>query len=50
MGLRSMEERVGLLQGKMRINSRLMEGTKIFVEVPYKGENSDSEEEEHIDR
>jgi PAS domain S-box-containing protein len=36
MGLRSMEERVNLLQGKMRIQSRPMQGTRIFIEVPYK--------------
>jgi PAS domain S-box-containing protein len=36
MGLRSMEERVSLLNGKMRIQSRQNEGTKVFIEVPYK--------------
>ena len=36
MGLRSMEERVDLLGGKMRIHSRISEGTKIFIEVPCK--------------
>jgi PAS domain S-box-containing protein len=36
MGLRSMEERVDLLGGKMRIHSRISEGTKIFIEVPSK--------------
>jgi len=36
MGLRSMEERVNLLNGKMRIQSHPKEGTKIFIEVPYK--------------
>lgn len=35
MGLRSMEERVSLLQGKMTIESRPMQGTKIFIKVPY---------------
>jgi PAS domain S-box-containing protein len=39
MGLRSMGERVGLLEGKMRIQSRKAEGTKIFIEVPYKKKN-----------
>ena len=39
MGLRSMEERVGLLKGKMRIQSRPTEGTKIFIEVPCKKKN-----------
>jgi signal transduction histidine kinase len=37
MGIRSMKERVSLLNGKMRINSRPAKGTKIFIEVPYKG-------------
>jgi two-component system NarL family sensor kinase len=36
MGLRSMKERVGLLNGRLKIQSRPKEGTKIFIEVPYK--------------
>ncbi|MBW2604384.1 MAG: PAS domain S-box protein [Deltaproteobacteria bacterium] len=36
MGLRSMEQRVSLLNGKMKIQSRPKEGTKVFIEVPYK--------------
>ncbi|MDL1959364.1 MAG: PAS domain S-box protein [Deltaproteobacteria bacterium] len=43
MGLRSMEERVALLGGKMRIESRPMQGTKILIEVPSKGEKSEHE-------
>ena len=39
MGLRSMEERVSLLNGTMKIQSRPTEGTKIFIEVPYKEKN-----------
>ena len=39
LGLRSMEERVGLLNGKMKIQSRPTEGTKICIEVPYKEQN-----------
>ncbi len=34
MGMRSMEERVSLLGGKMNIKSRSGEGTRIFIEVP----------------
>jgi PAS domain S-box-containing protein len=34
MGLRSMEERVSLLGGKMAMKSRPGEGTRLFVEVP----------------
>ena len=37
LGLRTMEERVCLLDGAMRIQSRAMEGTRIFIEVPNKG-------------
>lgn len=36
MGLRSMEERINLLQGKMDIQSRSMRGTKIHIEVPLR--------------
>jgi len=39
MGLRSMKERVSLLNGKMKIQSRPNEGTKVFIEVPYKEKN-----------
>ena len=40
MGLRSMEERVALLGGKMSIESRAMQGTKILIEIPIKGKKS----------
>ena len=40
LGLRSMEERVGLLEGEMRIQSQALEGTRIFVEVPNKGKKN----------
>ncbi len=36
MGIRSMKERVGLLQGKMRIESIPGMGTKILIEIPHK--------------
>ncbi len=49
MGLRSMEERLRLLQGKMMIESRPMEGTRIFIEFPYKEQKRGSKEK-HIDR
>ena len=48
MGLRSMEERVNLLEGKMRIRSSPGEGTKILIEVPYR-EEYDAEEENPVD-
>jgi PAS domain S-box-containing protein len=49
MGLSGMEERVSLLQGKMGIESRPMQGTKILIEVPCK-EKENGSEEMHIDR
>ena len=45
MGLQSMAERVRLLGGKMRIQSRPNEGTKILVEISYKEKKSDPPEE-----
>jgi signal transduction histidine kinase len=36
MGLRSMQERVSLLQGQMMIQSQPMKGTKIFIKIPMK--------------
>ncbi len=45
MGLQGMEERGNLLNGKLRIQSRLGEGTRIFVEVPYKEKRVGSEKE-----
>ncbi len=35
MGLRSMEERVNLLGGRMKIHSRPSKGTRIFIKVPW---------------
>lgn len=40
MGLQSMAERVSLLNGNLRIQSRPRAGTRIFVEVPYKSQSS----------
>ena len=42
MGIRSMEERVKLLQGKMALQSKPMQGTKIYIKFPYKVKKSDS--------
>jgi PAS domain S-box-containing protein len=47
MGLRSMEERVSLLNGKMKIQSRPKEGTKVFIEVPYKEKKRGGTEKYH---
>ena len=40
MGLRSMEERVSLLHGTMKMTSSMGEGTRLHIEVPAKGESS----------
>ncbi|MCD6294921.1 MAG: PAS domain S-box protein [Deltaproteobacteria bacterium] len=45
MGIRSMEERVALLNGKMSIDSRPMLGTKILVELPCRRENREQKED-----
>jgi signal transduction histidine kinase len=37
MGIRSMKERVKLLKGKMEIQSKPNQGTKISIKFPYKG-------------
>ena len=34
MGIRSMQERVNLLQGQMTIQSQPMKGTQIFIKIP----------------
>ena len=47
MGLRSMRERVNLLQGQMTIQSRQMKGTKIFIKLPYLEQDNESKEK-HI--
>jgi PAS domain S-box-containing protein len=36
MGLRSMKERVCLLQGRMEVQSRLMKGTRIIIKIPLR--------------
>jgi PAS domain S-box-containing protein len=48
MGLRSMEERINLLQGTMSIQPRSMKGTKILIEVPIH-EEGNREEDRHSD-
>ena len=42
MGIRSMEQRAKLLQGEMEIQSKLMQGTKIFIVFPYKDNKDES--------
>ncbi|MCP3925813.1 MAG: response regulator [Desulfobacterales bacterium] len=41
MGLKSMEERVNLLNGKFNIQSKRGMGTKLFIEVPYKAKKQE---------
>jgi PAS domain S-box-containing protein len=41
MGIRSIEERVKLLQGEMVLRSKPKQGTKIFIKFPYKGKRAD---------
>ena len=49
MGLRIMQERVRLLRGTMTIQSRPMEGTRIFITVPHK-EKKSGKKGNYIDR
>ena len=44
MGLQSMEERVHLLQGKMEIQSRPQQGTKITIRIPSEEVKRDPQE------
>jgi PAS domain S-box-containing protein len=48
MGLRSMRERTGLLGGQMIVQSRPMQGTRIFIKIPCQEQNRESEKT-HID-
>ena len=45
MGLQSMVERVGLLNGTIDIRSHLQKGTAIFISIPIKEHYRDSENE-----
>ena len=49
MGLRSMGERVKLLRGRMKIQSRLGKGTKIKIKIPYQ-ERMHDKTKDHPDR
>lgn len=46
MGLQSMQERVNMLNGEFKIQSRPMEGTRIVVEFPYKRDDALTKPEE----
>lgn len=45
LGLLGMRERVALLGGEIKIESQLTKGTKISIEIPWKGEHLDTKEE-----
>ncbi|MFC1857716.1 PAS domain S-box protein [Thermodesulfobacteriota bacterium] len=44
MGLQNIRERVALLNGKIKIKSRPMTGTKIFIDIPYQEKHHGHEE------
>ncbi|MDY6881603.1 MAG: PAS domain S-box protein [Desulfatiglans sp.] len=46
MGLRNMEERINLLQGVMKVESRVGQGTVVYIEIPWKEKKSDSEKKD----
>jgi two-component system, NarL family, sensor kinase len=45
LGLLGMRERVALLKGNIKIESQLEKGTKISIEIPWKGEDLGTKEE-----
>ncbi len=49
MGLRSMQERVTLLNGEMKLQSKPGQGTKISIKLPCVEKNSDKKEK-HLNR
>ena len=44
MGIHSMKQRARLLRGKMEIQSKPMQGTKISITLPYRNNKRDSQE------
>jgi signal transduction histidine kinase len=44
MGLRSMLERVNLMGGKMKLQSKLGQGTKVSIKLPFKEKTSGGQE------
>ncbi|MGD8663139.1 MAG: PAS domain S-box protein [Desulfobacterales bacterium] len=49
MGLRSMQERVALLNGKMKLQSIPGQGTKVFIKLPFTEKKSGAQEN-HLNR
>ena len=48
MGLRSMQERVALLNGKMKLQSKPGQGTKVFIKLPF-AEKKSGTPKKHLD-
>ena len=44
MGLRSMQERVTLLNGEMKLQSKPGQGMKVFIKLPFAEKKSDTKE------
>jgi signal transduction histidine kinase len=49
MGLRSMQERVSLLNGEMKLQSKPGRGTKVFIKLPF-AEKKRGTKENHLNR
>jgi len=49
MGLRSMQERVALLNGEMKLQSKPGRGTKVTIKLPF-GEKKSGDQENHLNR
>ena len=49
MGLRSMQERVNLLNGKMKLRSKPGQGTKVTIKLPF-AEKKRGTKENHLNR
>ena len=49
MGLRSMQERVKLMNGAMKLQSKPGQGTKVAIKLPFE-EKKSSDQENHLDR
>ena len=49
MGLRSMQERVALLNGEMKLQSKLGRGTKVTIKLPF-GEKKSGTQENYLNR
>jgi signal transduction histidine kinase len=49
MGLRSMQERVTLLNGEMKLQSKPGQGTKVSIKLPF-AEKMSGTKENHLNR